>query len=195
MNTIQKSPENMELHFENQLRIEKEFEKIELVADKLTEKYKEYKELQGFVAYLKGMEKLFAQARIESWTNTQAKEELVKNEIHFFSLDSGIDEDVFKTIRDDFGMVYITVKQVHEAADKLMEKYAACADCLEFIGYMKKISLLFLEAQKEHWDMKIIKENMCKSRIAKLSADGHPELQILEQIRMEFDDAIVKMGA
>lgn len=193
MDTFQRSPENMELHFENQIKIEKEFEKIELVAEKLMEKYGEYADLQSFVDYLKGMEKLFAQAKIENWTETRAKEELVKTEIHFFASDSGIDVDVFKTIQDDFGMVYFTVKQVHEAADKLREKYAACQECQGFVEYMKKITLLFIEAQKEHLGMKVIKENLYRSRMAKLSADGSPELETLETIRIEFEDAMAKM--
>lgn len=190
MNFIQKSPENMELNFENQLKIEKEFEKIELVASKLAEKYGEYSDLRGFVEYLKGMEKMFAQAKAESWGASQVKEELVRNEIRFFSQDSGIDESVFKTIRDDFGMVYFTVQQVHEATERLAEKYAACYECLEFIEYMKKLSLLFLEAQKEHWGTELIKDNLYRSKIAKLSADGNPELEILENIKLEFEAGI-----
>lgn len=182
----------MESYFESQVEIEREFEKIELVAEKLSEKYSEYEELKSFVQYLKGMEKLFAQAKIEKWTETRTKDELVKTEIHFFSLDSGIDEDVFKTIKDDFGMVYFTVKQVHEAADRLVEKYAACQDCQEFIEYMKKITLLFIESHKEHTGMDAIKDNLYRSRIINLSADGHPEVEILETIKIEFEDAMRK---
>jgi len=188
------SPENMELQYENQVRVGKEFEKIELVAEKLTEKYKEYTELKGFVDYLKGMEKLFAQARIDNWTETKVKEELVENEIHFLAIDSGVDEDIFKRIRDDFGMVYFTVEQVYESAEKLAEKYAACAECLEFIAYMKKVSLLFVEAQREHRDIRTIKESLCKSRIVKLSEDGNPQVETLEGIRMEFEEAMMEMA-
>ncbi|EKE16509.1 MAG: hypothetical protein ACD_11C00004G0007 [uncultured bacterium] len=193
MNDITNSPERMEeKFFEEQVKIEKEFEKIELVAEKITEKYKEYQSLQSFVLYLKGMEKVFAQAKLSNWKDTKTKEELIKTEMHFFSMDSGVDEDIFLTIRDDFGMVYTTVKQVYEATEKLLEKYAACAECKEFIEYMKKISLLFIEAKKENWDTQIIKENLYKYRMKKLSADGDPRLEVLEDVRMEFERELSK---
>lgn len=193
MNDFIGTPERMEdKFFENQLKIEKEFEKIELVAEKITKKYNEYQSLQSFVSYLKGMEKLFAQAKIFNWNDTRTKEELIKAETHFFSLDSGVDEDIFLTIRDDFGLVYTTVKQVYEATEKLLEKYAACGECKEFIEYMKRISLLFIEAKKENWDTRIIKENLYKYRMKKLSADGDPRLEVLEEVRMEFEKEISK---
>jgi len=190
MNRMENFSENMEAQYENQLRVGKEFEKIDVVAKKIVEKYGEYKELKGFVGYLKGMEKIFAEAKINNWKDEKIKEDIVENEIHFLSAGSGLDEDIFKTIRDDFGMVYFTVQQIYDVAEKLLEKYSACEECKMFIEYMKKVSLLFLEAKKEGWSLSIIKDNLCRYRMQKFSADGVPELELLEQVKMEFESAI-----
>lgn len=187
MNNVPHPAENMELRYENQAKLEKEFEKIDLVAKKLTERYSEYEDLRGFVEYLKGMEKLFARAGVENWGENRVKEEIIMSEIRFFSADSGLDEDVFKTIRDDFGLVYFNVHQVYEAAESLIKKYDACEDCKKFIEYMKKITLIFVEAQKEHWGLKIIKGKMYSFRMQNLSSDGTPEPELLDKIRLEFE--------
>ncbi len=181
------SPENLEAGMEMQVRVEREFAKIDLAAQKLSEKYKEYADLQSFVSYLQGLEKMFTQAKIEKMGSSRLKEELVRNEIHFFADDSGLDEKVFATIRDDFGLAMFTIEQIEETCEKLLAKYPDCADCHDFILYLKKISLLFLEAQRERWDVQVIKENLWQARMEKLSADGQPELKILEKIRQEFE--------
>ena len=51
-----------------------------------------------------------------------------------------------------------------------------------------------MEAQREHRDIRTIKESLCKSRIVKLSEDGNPQVETLEGIRMEFEEAMMEMA-
>ena len=187
MNDNKNPFEDMEAQYERNIRLGKEFEKIDLAAGKVKEKYGDYEELKEFVDYLEAMERLFIRAELENWGDTRIKEELVVSEIRIFSKEFHLDEDVLKKIKDDFGQYCFTVRQIHEIAERLLEKYASCEDCKNFIEYLKETNLFFIEAEKNHWNRNVIKEKLCKLRMKNLTSDGSPDLKILEEIKVEFE--------
>ena len=138
------------LHFEHEIQAEREFEKIDVVALKMTEKYGEYEALKSFVTYLASMEKVFARSRIYNSSLVTTKDEIIKAEIHLLSTDSGLDEDMLKSIRDDFSSVYMTISQVYTIAEKLIKKFSGKHGCIEFISSLRDISIAFIEAHERH---------------------------------------------
>ncbi|TAK97051.1 hypothetical protein EPO05_00390 [Patescibacteria group bacterium] len=179
--------------FEQNLLAEKELEKINIVEEKLVDKYKKYEELKSFVIYLSAMERIFTQFRIFESTPTVIKEEIIKTETYLFSQDVALDESVFHSIRDDFSSVYLTVSQICDIAEKLLQKFGDNEDCQNFIKSLRDISLILVEAQKEHFSIDAIQERVCRSKMNALCADGDPELVVLENIYVEFKAEIEKI--
>ncbi|MCX6765651.1 MAG: hypothetical protein NT136_01675 [Candidatus Moranbacteria bacterium] len=180
------SPENLSSQYEKEVRMQKEIEKIELISTKLKEKYSPYQELVEFVDYLRSAEEVFIEARVKSWSDDQTKEDLIKKEIYLMSLETGVDDKVFRAIYDDFHSLYASIGQVYSVTEKLLEKYKDCKECQEFIHYLGDISLIFLEAEKEGLALNEAKERLFKARMKVLSVDGQPELGVLEKIYEEF---------
>src|SRR4030042_5737014 len=142
---IEKFPD----HYDKTILLQKELEKVEVVSAKLKEKYKSFGELAIFVEYLRATEVVFMEAKSQSWNDDQIKRELIKNEIHLMSLDTGVDEKVFQDIHDDFQALCLGADQVYAVAEKLLEKNKGCGECQNFIYYLRDISLVFVEFRKE----------------------------------------------
>jgi hypothetical protein len=173
-------------HFEHEVQAERELEKIDIVALKMAEKYGEYETLKSFVAYLASMEKVFARSRIYNSSYTTTKDEIIKTEIHLFSTDTGLDEDMLRSIKDDFGLVYLTVSEVYAIAEKLIKKFSNKDGCGEFISSLRDISIVFIEAHKKHFTISEIQDRIYRSRMKTLSADGDPDIILLEKVYAEF---------
>lgn len=178
--------ENFPDHYNKTIRLQKELEKIEVVSVKLKEKYKNFGELATFVEYLRATEVVFMEAKSQNWNDDQIKSELIKNEIYMMSLDTGVDEKVFRDIHDDFQALYLGADQVYAVAEKLLEKNKDCRECQNFIYYLRDISLVFVEFRKEGMGIDEAKERLFKARMKVLSIDGQPELSLLEKIYEEF---------
>lgn len=178
--------ENFPDHYNKTIRLQRELEKVEVVSAKLKEKYKSFGELATFVEYLRATEVVFMEAKSQSWNDDQIKSELIKNEIYMMSLDTGVDEKVFRDIHDDFQALCLGADQVYAVAEKLLEKYKDCRECQNFIYYLRDISLVFVEFRKEGMGLDEAKERLFKARMKVLSVDGQPELSLLEKIYGEF---------
>ncbi len=178
--------ENFPDYYDKTIRLQKELEKFEVVSAKLKEKYKSFGELVTFVEYLRATEVVFTEAESQRWNDDQIKSELIKNEIYMMSLDTGVDEKVFRDIHDDFQTLCSGADQVYAVAEKLLEKYKNCPECQNFIYYLRDISLVFIEFRKEGMKLDEAKERLFKARMKVLSIDGQPELSLLEKIYGEF---------
>jgi hypothetical protein len=179
--------EQMEkMHFEHEIEAERELEKIDIVASKITERYGEYESLKSFVSYLASMEKVFARSRIYDSSPTTIKDEIIKTEMHLFSANTALDEDILRSIRDDFSLVYMTVSQVYAIAEKLLAKFADKEGCDDFIASLRDVSLAFIEAHEKHFTISEIQDKIYRSRMKILSANGDPDIDLLEKVYAEF---------
>ena len=179
-----------EKNFEHEIQAEQELEKIDIVALKMAEKYGEYETLKSFVSYLASMEKVFARSRIYNSGPMTTKDEIIKTEMHLFSADTGLDEDMLKSIRDDFSSVYLTVSQVYTITEKLIQKFSDEERCCEFISSLRDISLAFIEAHEKHFTISEIQERIYRSRMRALSINGNPDIGLLEKIYTEFKNEL-----
>lgn len=178
--------ENFPDQYDKTIRLQRELEKVEVVSAKLKEKYKNFGELATFVEYLRATEVVFMEAKSQNWNDDQVKSELIKNEICMISLDTGVDEKVFRDIHDDFQALCLGADQIYAVAEKLLEKNKDCRGCQDFIYYLRDISLVFVEFRKEGMSIDEAKERLFKARMKVLSIDGQPELSLLEKIYEEF---------
>jgi len=180
--------------FEKEKIAEREFEKIEIVEKKMAKKYHEYENLSYFVTYLSSMEKVFVRARVYESSPAMMKEDLIRSEMHIFSVDAGLDEDILQSIKDDFSRAYVTITQIYGIAEKLLAKFPDEDKCQAFIAAMRDISVTFVEAHEKHFNISTIQDLILKSRMESLSADGHPEISMLETIYAEFKSELAVVG-
>jgi hypothetical protein len=180
-------------HIEHGLQAEKELEKIKIVEAKMIDKYDGYEELKSFVVYLSAMERIFARARIFDASPTTIKEEIIKEETRLFSQDVSLDEEILKSIRDDFSLLYATVSQICDIAEKLLQKFVGHKNCQKFIGSLRDIAIVFIESHEKHFSINEIQEKIYRSQMKNLSADGDPKLAVLEQVYAEFKAEIEKL--
>lgn len=176
--------------FEYEMKTQRELDKIEIAETKLIEEYGEYKALESFIVYLSSMEKIFARSRIYNSSKTEIKEEIIKAEMHFFSIDSALDENMLRSIKDDFGLIYMTISQAYAIAEKLLQKFSDKKNCQDFIKNLRDISIAFIEAHDKNLSINEVQEKIYRSRIKLISADGDPELTLLEKIYAEFKSEI-----
>jgi len=180
---------------EHEIEAEHELKKIDIVAAKLTEKFGEYEALRSFVVYLASMEKVFARSRIYDSSPTTIKDEIIKTEMKLFSAGTALDEDILKSIRDDFGIVYATVTQIYAIAEKLLQKFADKKECEDFIESLRDISIAFIEAHEKHFTINEIQDRIYRSKMKVLSANGEPDMSVLEEVYAEFKKELVVLSA
>lgn len=173
-------------YFEHEVEAQGELRKIDIASSKMLEKYGEYESLKSFVTYLASMEKVFARSRIYDSSPTMIKDEIIKTEMHLFSADASLDEEMLKNIRDDFSLVYLTVSQVCAIADELMLKYSATAGCVNFITSLRDISIIFIEAHEKRFSISEAQDQIYRSKMRILSASGNPDIMLLEKVYSEF---------
>lgn len=183
---------NFDAQYEKEASLAREMEKIDNVAAKLKEKYNSYKELVDFINYLQSTESVFMEAKIRNWSDDQTKDALIRSEIYLMSVNLGVDQSVFNSIYDDFKSLCVEIGAVYEIAEKLKEEYADCVECVSFIEYLRDVTVIFHKAREEKEDASRTKEEIFGTRMNALSADGQPELNVLEKIYTEFKAALVK---
>lgn len=170
-------------------RPEDELEKIDIVSLKLKEKYKGYKDLDKFIDYLSSMERIFISAKMEKWGAGDVKKAFIDSESYLMSLDSGIDEDLFGSIKDDFQTAYKVLDGIKAIAAKLIEEHGACQGCVDFIEYMRDTLILLSDISDVSIDE--TKDRVLRSRMLLISNyDGQPDLGEMEEVYKEFKTLI-----
>ena len=182
--------ENFAAVYNKEKMLQMELEKVEIVSIKLRNEYKDYQELVAFIDYLRSSESIFIMSRAGNWTGEKLKEELIKNELHVASLNAGVNEKVFNMIYNDFRVLSKNVNAVYEVAARLMEKYKDSPECVHFINYLRDITVVFIEVEKEGISFDEAKDRLFGIRMRAISADGHPQLSKLEEIYVEFKAGI-----
>ncbi len=167
-------------------------ERIELVSARLSEKYGSYEAAKLFVDYLRATDEIFARAQDEDWTVELTEQKMIEGEILLMSRHSGIDEQVFYKIYDDFQALDDSARKVQIAAKLLIEKYEekCFEECIQFINYIKDYLLIFSEAISNHLTLDETKEKIIKMRMRVLAENSDTPVHILESIYREFDELL-----
>jgi len=180
----------------NQEALVKELEKIETVAEKLKENYSQYETLTSFIDHLANTEKIFIMAKSENSDFESIKNSFLNTETYLMSMESGIEEEIFNRIMDDFKNVSDSIASIYMTAGKLKKKYKGKGKCIDFIEYIKKslITLWNIKKNPEIADVDIEGEKkiVLDERMRILSADGNPKLEKLKKIYSEFKNNLKK---
>ncbi|PID51816.1 MAG: hypothetical protein CR972_05185 [Candidatus Moraniibacteriota bacterium] len=175
--------------------IEDEHKRMDIVCDKLLQKYENYDQTRAFIEYLRSIESVFMNAENGKWSVEKTQDEMIKAEIYLISHETGIDEKVFMEIYEEFQKVNNDVKKTQEIAEQLIERYSnikdciECDDCKKFIVYVRDALLVFSQsiAGSEQFDeIKEVREELIRKRMQIFAQDNRPPLEILEDIYKEF---------
>lgn len=168
-------------------------ERLNIAAEMLEKKYGDYRETKEFIGFLRNVEEVFAAALKNHWTVERTQDEMIRSEIYLLSQVSGVDEEVFLHIYEEFKATSSSVKVIQETADRLLAAYAGDEDpnpeCREFITFVRDTILLFAKtkAGDTNFDEIIeVKQAMIYARMLTLAEDNDPPMHVLQSIFEEF---------
>lgn len=171
-------------------RPEDELEKIDLATFKLKEKYKEYGDFDKFIDYISGIQRIYVMSEMEKWGADKMRQSFIEAESYLMSLDSGIDEDVFKKIKDDFLSAYKILDGIKSVAAKLIKEHSSCPGCVDFIEYMRD-SLILLSDTSGGVVIDKNKDRILRSRMLLISNySEETNLSKLEEVYNKFKSLI-----
>lgn len=186
-NSIEKMPMDRKIEIEK--IPEDELEKIDIITLKLKEKYGEYSDFDLFIDYLSSMERIFIMTKMGSWGADDVKKAFIDAESYLISLDSGIDEEIFESIKGDFESAYKTLDSIRSVANKLIEQYTDSESCVDFIKYMRDTLILLSDISNINIDDD--KDKVLRARMLLISNyDGKTDLVKLEEVYNDFKDKI-----
>jgi len=176
--------ENFDMAYRKMLSAQERIERIETIASKLKDRYKQYAETQSFVDYLRATDEIFARAESERWSIEKTEREMIEGEMYLMSVQSGIDEDVFAKIYEEFQKMNTNARRIQIIAKKLIEKYEPQYDGVtrDFITYIRDYLLIFSKALT----LDETKEQIIRARMRVLGSHDTPPEYILEHIYKEF---------
>lgn len=183
------------------LAVENEKKRMDIVCETLMKKYEDYDQTKAFIEYLRSVEGVFMNAENGAWSVEKTQNEMIKAEIYLMSHTTGIDEQVFAGIYEEFRKVSDDVKKIQEIANQLLDRYSniedcmECDDCKEFIMYVRDALLIFsksIEGNEQFDEISEVKEAMIKRQMKQFAKDDRPPLEILEEIYAEFAQEVRK---
>lgn len=179
---------NFDAQYRKMLNVQERVERIEVVASKLKDRYRQYADTASFVEYLRATDEIFARAESEHWTIEKTEHEMIQGEMYLMSLQSGIDEDVFHNIYEEFRAMNTTARRIQVVAKRLIEKYAVEYDgaARKFITYIKDYLLIFSQALEGEISLDETKEQVIRARMRVLGEHRTPPEHVLERIYKEF---------
>ena len=180
--------DDSEAEYRNILSIHEKIERTEIIASKLKDRYSSYENTCLFVDYLRATYEIFARAENEKWSAEKTKIEMIEGEIYLMSLQSGVDEKIFKEIYNEFKDMSVSAERVQVIAKKLTEKYKDRHDKFvrEFIIYIRDYLLIFSKDWEIEGSLTDIKEKIIRARMRVLTETCSPNSRILENIYEEF---------
>lgn len=168
-------------------------ERINIVTEVLKKRYEDYEETKDFVEFLQSVEKVFAQAEDEKWSIERTEEEMIRGKIYLISKMSGVDEEIFMKIYNEFKDVSNSVEKIQDTANDLMNKYAEGTphfkECRDFIMYVRDSLLVFTRAfneDKAFDEISEVKEQIIRLRMETMAVNNKPPLTVLQKIYEEF---------
>ncbi len=189
----QESLENFEKKQEilsNQIKI------INLVAEKLKKKYSKYEVLATFIDHLASTEKIFVIAKSENSGFVEVKNSFLNAETQLMSSQLGFEPLVFEQITEIFRDANNNVAGIITTAENLKRLYVDDKKIIEFINYMEKVLLAFLEIT-DNYDVNIDIDKQkileIEKYMSELSANGDPQLEKLKEIYEEFKEELKKI--
>jgi CII-binding regulator of phage lambda lysogenization HflD len=185
-----------ESYYDKIMTLDEKLERITLVSNMLKEKYKDYDETSDFVNFLHAVEEVFAYADKEKWSVEKTQREMIESEIYIISRTTGIDEEIFRTIRREFKKVSGDMEKIQSTAQALIQKYdgdTECPVCVDFIRYVKDSLLIF--ARTVSGDPTVdetfeAKNQIIQSRMKEMAADNKPPMEVLQNIYDDFVKAL-----
>ncbi len=157
---------------------ESEKRRMDIVCEKLIQKYEDYDQTKAFIEYLRSVESVFMNAESGAWSVEKTQDEMIKAEIYLISHETGIDEQIFAGIYEEFRQVSNNVKKIQEIANQLIERYSniedcmECDDCRKFIVYVRDALLVFsksIEGDERFDEISEVKDEMIKKRMQKFA--------------------------
>ena len=173
-----------------QLKMHEKTEHIMAISEHLKDRYKNYEEAGYFIDFLRALENVLLSAQVNNWDMRRVEQELIESEIYLMATNFGIDEKVFHAIYDDFQSLFTDATKVEHVTQKLLAEYGDCEECRAFIRFLHDFAIVFLHPNGNGFEEK--KEHMVRARMGSLSADGVPDLHILETIYQEFSELVEK---
>lgn len=192
--------ENFDVYYKKVIGMQDRLERIRLVSEALEERYVEYQETREFVHFLRNVEEVFAHADAEKWSVEKTEEGVIKSEIYLLSQISGIEEEVFYAIYEEFVRASHNVEKIQLIAQELLKKYAHEDDvvhqeCRNFVMFVRDVVLMFARTMKGDVTIDQIDEaktQIIHLRMETMAADNIPPLHVLQKIYHEFLEEINK---
>lgn len=188
--------DNFDSYYNKMMSLQEQLKRINIVSDVLKKKYEEYDETSDFVNFLHAIEEVFAYAQKEKWSVEKTQNEMIESEIYIISRTTGIDEDVFRVIHNEFAQATNDIEKIQSIANTLMQKYDGdeeCPVCKDFIAYIRDSLLVFSQTISGNTDFDEIseaKEKIIQLRMERMSVDGEPPMEVLQRI---YDDFVVEL--
>lgn len=196
-NNAEHREENFESYYKKIISMQDHLERIQIVTQKLEAKYADYEETKNFVQFLRTVEEVFAHAEKEKWSVERTEDEMIKSEMYILSKMSGVGEEVFQAIYDEFTYTSHDVEKIQIIAKQLLDQYPAeespDRECREFIMYIRDALLVFahtLQGEKAFDEITEAKTQIIHLRMEAMAADNKPPLNMLEDIYKEFLDEL-----
>jgi hypothetical protein len=176
------------VEYHKKLSVQEQMERTRLVREELMEKYSNYEQTKKFISFIASTENLYSQAESEHWDTDTLEKKMIESEIYLMSVESGIDEDIFRAIYDDFRATEVSVQHIQIIAKELIEKYEACGvPCIEFINYLRDFILIFSHAHDDHsYTLDEQRADLVRARMRAIADQGAPDITVLEEIYAEF---------
>lgn len=159
---------------------------VDLVAEKLKEKYAGYRETVEFIEYLRATEILFARSASAGSPFEETKKETIRFDIQNLAEQTKLDPGLFESIYTDFQAAHSTTSAVYSIADSLKEKYADSPDCVALVVYLREVFALFAQSTQDHWELDKVHEHLVRVKMQFLCSNGYPEMSTLEAVYNEF---------
>ncbi len=174
---------------------------VDIAYEKIKHKYEGYDQTEAFIEYLRSVEKVFAQAETDKWSVEKTQDEMIRGEIYIISQTTGIDEEIFNKIYEEFQEVSGDVEKIHDVANKLIEKYSnikdcfECEDCRNFIVYVKEALFVFsktMDGDENFDELSEVKMQLIRIQMKQMAIDDRPPIEILQDIYDDFVGALKK---
>ena len=166
-----------------------ELEKIDKARDIVKERYPSYGVISDFIAHLASTEKVFVLAGIKKFGGDEIMKLFIKSETEVMSSETGIDEDVFDHIGEEFSKTCKTVGDIISISDKLKEKHP---DAKAFIEYIDDYLIMLLKTSEENegdvLDIDKKREKAIHETIVRIAENDNAEIEELEKVYKEFKE-------
>jgi len=171
-------------------KIVRELEKIDAVRKIMEERY-HYGVLKDFVNHLASTEKVFVLAGIKKFGGDEIMNLFIQSETEVMSDDTGIDEDVFSQIKEEFSKTCKTVGDIKNVSDKLMQKYP---EAEKFIEYITNYLIVLLQTSGSinggDFDIDKKRDETIHEMMVKIAENDSAEIEELEKIYKEFKEEL-----